>query len=252
MQRCVELIRLLRDPIAQRRPRRLPRSRRRPPRDHDVVHRVALVRNCHIGPSTRHPIHSVLLSHSHIIVTCDMPRRHCVHVNRSARRSFQWLSPISARPARATRAVAEGSIAQRLARCPAGAAGADALRRGRGDVRGMKLSDLTALFRKLGAPDPGQWARPQRDEGIDQVARFVFLRQAWKWSSHPTTRAGSTRRSPASSRGVASRVPDSRAHALAGSGRRPRGRPRARLVASSRGRARGRSACRTAGRRCKR
>lgn len=46
--------------------------------------------------------------------------------------------------------------------------------------RGMKLSELAALFRKLGAPDPGQWARSQRDEGIDQVARFVFLRQAWK------------------------------------------------------------------------
>lgn len=44
----------------------------------------------------------------------------------------------------------------------------------------MKLSELTALFRKLGAPDPGQWARSQRDEGIDQLARFVFLRQAWK------------------------------------------------------------------------
>ena len=44
----------------------------------------------------------------------------------------------------------------------------------------MKLKELTALFRKLGAPDPGQWARSQRDEGIDQLARFVFLREAWK------------------------------------------------------------------------
>ncbi len=40
--------------------------------------------------------------------------------------------------------------------------------------------ELTALFRKLGARSPGEWAQSQRTEGIDQVARFVFLREAWR------------------------------------------------------------------------
>jgi hypothetical protein len=44
----------------------------------------------------------------------------------------------------------------------------------------MTLEELTALFRKLGAADPEGWARSQHDEGIDQLARFVFLREAWK------------------------------------------------------------------------
>lgn len=44
----------------------------------------------------------------------------------------------------------------------------------------MKLKELTALFRKLGARDPESWASSQHDEGIDQLARFVFLREAWK------------------------------------------------------------------------
>jgi hypothetical protein len=44
----------------------------------------------------------------------------------------------------------------------------------------MRLEELTDLFRKLGARDPEGWARSQHDEGIDQLARFVFLRQAWK------------------------------------------------------------------------
>ena len=44
----------------------------------------------------------------------------------------------------------------------------------------MTVEKLTALFRKLGAPDPEGWARSQLDEGIDQLARFVFLRAAWK------------------------------------------------------------------------
>lgn len=44
----------------------------------------------------------------------------------------------------------------------------------------MTLEELTALFRKLGAPDPESWARSQHDEGIDQLSRFVFLREAWK------------------------------------------------------------------------
>lgn len=44
----------------------------------------------------------------------------------------------------------------------------------------MTLEELTTLFRKLGARDPDAWARSQLDEGIDQLARFVFLREAWR------------------------------------------------------------------------
>lgn len=42
------------------------------------------------------------------------------------------------------------------------------------------LAALTALFQKLGAPDPEGWARSQLTEGTDQLSRFVFLRQAWR------------------------------------------------------------------------
>jgi hypothetical protein len=41
------------------------------------------------------------------------------------------------------------------------------------------LGELTALFEKYGAPDPEGWARSQLDEGIPQLQRFLFLRQAW-------------------------------------------------------------------------
>lgn len=44
----------------------------------------------------------------------------------------------------------------------------------------MSIEQLTALFRKLGAPDPEGWARSQINDGTDQLARYVFLRQAWK------------------------------------------------------------------------
>jgi hypothetical protein len=44
----------------------------------------------------------------------------------------------------------------------------------------MNQKELTALFRKLGAPDPEDWARSQIEEGIPQLARFLFLRQAWR------------------------------------------------------------------------
>jgi len=43
-----------------------------------------------------------------------------------------------------------------------------------------EIKRLTALFRKLGAPDPEGWARSQVEEGIPQLARFLFLRQAWR------------------------------------------------------------------------
>ena len=41
------------------------------------------------------------------------------------------------------------------------------------------LKELTALFAKYGAKDPESWARSQLDEGIPQLQRFLFLRQAW-------------------------------------------------------------------------
>ena len=47
------------------------------------------------------------------------------------------------------------------------------------DPKAIPLDQLIALFRKLGAPDPESWAKSQDSEGIDQLARFVFLRAAW-------------------------------------------------------------------------
>jgi len=44
----------------------------------------------------------------------------------------------------------------------------------------VKERDLADLFRKLGARDPAVWARSQVEEGLPQLARFIFLRQAWK------------------------------------------------------------------------
>jgi hypothetical protein len=44
----------------------------------------------------------------------------------------------------------------------------------------MNLQELTALFRKLGAEDPEGWARSQIEQNFPQLARFLFLRQAWK------------------------------------------------------------------------
>src|SRR5262245_22730469 len=45
---------------------------------------------------------------------------------------------------------------------------------------GNETERLTAIFRKLGAPDPEGWATSQIEEGIPQLARFLFLRQAWR------------------------------------------------------------------------
>lgn len=39
--------------------------------------------------------------------------------------------------------------------------------------------DLTKLFRELGARNPEAWASSQVSEGIHQLHRFLFLRQAW-------------------------------------------------------------------------
>jgi hypothetical protein len=43
----------------------------------------------------------------------------------------------------------------------------------------MNKKDLVATFRKLGARDPEGWAQSQLDDGIPQLARYLFLRQAW-------------------------------------------------------------------------
>ena len=42
------------------------------------------------------------------------------------------------------------------------------------------LDALTKRFRALGAPNPEGWARSQLEEGIPQLARFLFLREAWR------------------------------------------------------------------------
>lgn len=39
---------------------------------------------------------------------------------------------------------------------------------------------LAALFEKLGARDPRGWAESQLTEGIPQLHRFLFLREAWR------------------------------------------------------------------------
>lgn len=52
--------------------------------------------------------------------------------------------------------------------------------------RGMHLDDadalraLTQLFDELGAPAPERWARVQLEHGVPQLARFLFLRAAWR------------------------------------------------------------------------
>jgi hypothetical protein len=43
-----------------------------------------------------------------------------------------------------------------------------------------ELDELTDLFRKLGAREPEEWASSQLLEGINQLGRFLFLRQAWR------------------------------------------------------------------------
>ena len=43
----------------------------------------------------------------------------------------------------------------------------------------LEKSRLADIFRRLGADDPVGWARSQVDEGIPQLARFAFLKDAW-------------------------------------------------------------------------
>jgi hypothetical protein len=43
-----------------------------------------------------------------------------------------------------------------------------------------KLVALTRLLELAGAPDPAVWAKSEVQENIPQLARFMFLRQAWR------------------------------------------------------------------------
>jgi hypothetical protein len=49
-------------------------------------------------------------------------------------------------------------------------------------IKSMSLNkqELTELFGKLGARDPEGWARSQVNEGIPQLPRYLFLREAWR------------------------------------------------------------------------
>ena len=47
-----------------------------------------------------------------------------------------------------------------------------------GNWRSMSEQELTELFRKLGADGPEGWAHSQITEGIPQLLRYLFLRQA--------------------------------------------------------------------------
>ena len=43
-----------------------------------------------------------------------------------------------------------------------------------------ELEQLTSLFRQLGADEPELWAKSQVEGGINQLHRYLFLRQAWR------------------------------------------------------------------------
>jgi hypothetical protein len=55
--------------------------------------------------------------------------------------------------------------------------------------RSMNERELTNLFQKLGAHEPQSWAHSQITEGIPQLARYVFLRQAWRLVINPDDRS---------------------------------------------------------------
>jgi hypothetical protein len=42
------------------------------------------------------------------------------------------------------------------------------------------IDELVRLFQLAGATDPTGWARSEAEENVAQLARFLFLRQAWK------------------------------------------------------------------------
>jgi hypothetical protein len=57
-----------------------------------------------------------------------------------------------------------------------------------GGWRSMNEQQLTELFRKLGAQNPEGWAHSQIREGIPQLARYLFLREAWRCVISPDSR----------------------------------------------------------------
>jgi len=72
--------------------------------------------------------------------------------------------------------------------------------------------ELTKLFERLGARDPESWASSQISEGIEQLHRFLFLRQAWAmilperdadWIPAEIERANGSPRAPYSGIGIA-------------------------------------------------
>jgi len=44
----------------------------------------------------------------------------------------------------------------------------------------MNANELADVFRRLGAHDPDDWAASETNEGIPQLARFLFLKGAWE------------------------------------------------------------------------
>jgi hypothetical protein len=46
--------------------------------------------------------------------------------------------------------------------------------------KNVSQKQLGELFEQLGARNPQEWARSQIEEGLPQLARFLFLRQAWR------------------------------------------------------------------------
>jgi hypothetical protein len=49
-----------------------------------------------------------------------------------------------------------------------------------GQMRAMDKERLTEIFRLAGATDPEGWAGSEIREGIPQLARYLFLRAAWR------------------------------------------------------------------------
>lgn len=54
--------------------------------------------------------------------------------------------------------------------------------------RSMNEQELSNLFRKLGAQNPEGWAASQIREGIPQLTRYLFLREAWRCVVNPESR----------------------------------------------------------------
>jgi hypothetical protein len=53
----------------------------------------------------------------------------------------------------------------------------------------QRIAKLTDVFRRLGADDPKGWAASEIEEGIPQLATFLFLKTAWRYivSENDTT-----------------------------------------------------------------